>query len=108
VSGFRRSIDSPRYAFAGVRTTDVTPSIAHALGLSVTRGALVVRVEQGSDAERAGGDVILTVAGRRVDAAEGLARIVSEELHPGQTVTSAILRDGKRQDVRVRLGSRTP
>jgi S1-C subfamily serine protease len=38
---------------------------------------------------RAGGDVILTVAGRRVDAAEGLARIVSEELHPGQTVTFA-------------------
>jgi S1-C subfamily serine protease len=57
---------------------------------------------------RAGGDVILTVAGRRVDAAEGLARIVSEELHPGQTVTFAILRDVDRQDVHVRLGSRTP
>jgi S1-C subfamily serine protease len=137
--GFAVPIDSARrsllqlvttgkvaYAFAGVRTTDVTPSIAHALGLSVTRGALVVRVEQGSGAERAGlrqgskareiagvsvragGDVILAVAGRRVDTGEGLARIVSEELHPGQTVTFAILRDGSRQAVRVRLGSRTP
>jgi S1-C subfamily serine protease len=50
--GFAVPIDSARrsllqlvttgkvaYAFAGVRTTDVTPSIAHALGLSVTRGA---------------------------------------------------------------------
>ena len=59
----------------------------------------MVRVERRRDPGR---------AGRRVDRAEGLARIVGEELHPGQTVTFAILRDGDRQDVRVRLGFRTP
>jgi S1-C subfamily serine protease len=117
--GFAVPIDSARrsllqlvttgkvaYAFAGVRTTDVTPSIAHALGLSVTRGAARGQgVEQGSGAERAG---LRQGSKAREIAAEGLARIVSEELHPGQTVTFAILRDVDRQDVHVRLGSRTP
>jgi S1-C subfamily serine protease len=135
--GFAVPIDSARrslrqlvttgkvaYAFAGVRATDVTPSIAHALGLSVSRGALLVQVEAGSAADRAGlrqgsharevagvsvragGDVVLAVAGRRVVTGEDLARIVSEELRPGQTVTFLVLRDGRRLQIPVRLGAR--
>jgi S1-C subfamily serine protease len=137
--GFAVPIDSARrsllqlvttgkvaYAFAGVRTTDLTPSIARALGLSVTRGALIVRVEQGSGAARAGlrqgssvrlvdgvsvrpgGDVIVAVAGHPIASGEDVARIVSEGLRPGQTVIFTVLRDGRKQQIPVQLGSRKP
>ena len=113
-------------AFAGVRTTDVTPSIARALGLPVSRGALIVRVDPGSAAAHAGlregsraskvdgvrvrrgGDVVLAVGRRRIATGEDLARIVGEDLAPGQRVTFTILRGQRRLQVPVRLGSRTP
>ncbi len=134
--GFAVPIDSARrsltqlvttgkvaYAFAGIRTIDVTPTLARNLGLSVHRGALVVKVDPGSAAARAGlrqgsgervvdgvgirtgGDVVVAVAGRRVETAEALSRIVSE-LRPGQNVTFAVLRDGRRLSLHVRLGAR--
>jgi S1-C subfamily serine protease len=137
--GFAVPIDSARrslvqlvttgkvsYAFAGVRTTDVTASIARALGLPVSRGALIVKVEPGSAADRAGlrqgsgaleidgvavrtgGDVVLAIGSRRVTTGEDLARIVSEDLHPGQAVTLTVLRGRRRLQIPIRLGSRTP
>jgi 2-alkenal reductase len=135
--GFAVPIDSARrsleqlvttgkvaYAFVGVRTVDLTPSLARSLRLAVQHGALVVSVEAGTAAAhaglrqgsrervidgltvRSGGDVILGIAGRRVQTGEDLARIVSEELRPGQTVIFSILRDGRRLNVPVRLGAR--
>lgn len=137
--GFAVPIDSARrsllqlvttgkvaYAFAGVRTTDVTPNIARALGFPVSRGAMIVSVDQGSGAARAGlrqgssvrvidgvsvrpgGDVVLAVAGHPIATGEDLARVVSEELRPGETVTFTVLRDGRKQQIRVQLGSRKP
>jgi S1-C subfamily serine protease len=137
--GFAVPIDSARrsltqllttgkvsYAFVGVRTIDVTPTLARNLGLSVQRGALVETVEPGTAAARAGlrqgagqrvingiivrpgGDLILAIAGHRVATGEDVARIVSEGLRPGQTVTFTVLRDGRRVDVPVRLGARKP
>jgi 2-alkenal reductase len=136
--GFAVPIDSARrslvqlattgkvsYAFAGVRTTDVTPTLARALGLSVSRGALIVRVEPGSAAARAGlrqgsrvraiagvsvrtgGDVVVAVAGRPVRTGEDLARIVGEQLRPGQRATFTVLRGGRRLQIPLVLGSRT-
>jgi len=135
--GFAVPIDSARrslvqllttgkvaYAFVGVRTVDVTPTIGRALGLSVTRGALVVAVDKGSGAAaaglrrgstervidgvtvRPGGDVILAIGGRRVDSGEDIARVVAERLRPGQTVPFTVLRDGRRLAVPVHLGTR--
>jgi S1-C subfamily serine protease len=137
--GFAVPIDSARrsltqlvttgrvaYAFAGIRTIDLTPTLARHLGLSVERGALVVKVDAGTAAAhgglrqgsaervieglnvRPGGDVILAIAGRRVQTGEDVARIVSEELLPGQTVVFTVLRDGQRLNLPVRLGARTP
>jgi len=112
------------YAYVGVRTVDVTASIARALGLSVARGALVVKVETGTGAAKAGlragsgqkvvdgvpvtkgADVILAIAGHPVETGEDVARIVSETLAPGQTVTFTVLRGGRRVAVPVRLGAR--
>jgi len=137
--GFAVPIDSARrslaellttgkvsYAFVGVRTMAVTPTLARRLGLNVSRGALIVKVEAGSAAARAGlrqgssereingqsvqagGDVIVAIAGRPVTAGDDVARIVTLDLRPGQSVPFTVLRDGKRVVVPVRLGARTP
>lgn len=135
--GFAVPIDSARrslvqllttgkvaYAFIGVRTVDVTPTIARALGLRVTRGALVVGIDAGSGAAQAGvragkgertidgvsvrpgGDVIVAIAGYRVATGEDVARVVAEYLRPGQTVPLTVLRGGRRRVLSLHLGAR--
>ena len=52
--------------------------------------------------------MILTIGGRPVTAGDDVARIVTLDLRPGQTVPFTVLRDGKRVVVPVRLGARTP
>jgi len=82
----------------GVDAQDVTPELAHMLGLTdVTRGAVVTRVRAGSPAETAGikaGDVIVSLGGKPVAS--------DQELHnleglgsAGAAVQVGILRDGK-------------
>src|ERR671929_1295592 len=66
--------------FIGVVLTDVTPDLQRSLDLSVTRGALVQDVADGSPAERAGirpYDIILSVDGRDVWTNEELIRDIS-------------------------------
>jgi S1-C subfamily serine protease len=132
--GFAVPIDSARrslrelltkghvaYAFAGVQAEDVTPSLAAALKLPMTRGALVDRVTPGGPAAAAGlrggrserpfegqtihtgGDVIVAVDGLPVDSGDGLVRIVTNRLRPGQTVIFSIVRSGRRRTVAVTL-----
>jgi len=115
------------YAYVGVQTQDVTPAIAHALGLSVTHGALVVSVVHNppSPASRAGlrsgsgnvnvlgldvprgADLIIGINGRPVRGADDVVRIVSNQLRPGEVATFTVLRDGERKTIAVRLGSRS-
>jgi S1-C subfamily serine protease len=110
-----------RYAYAGVQSEDVTPSLAAALKLPVRRGALVDRVTRGGPAAaaglrggrgerqfegetvRVGGDVIVAVDGVPVDSADALVRIVTNTLRPGQTAMFAIVRGGHRQTIAVKL-----
>lgn len=113
------------YAYIGVTTQDVTPGIAERFELAADRGALVVRVEDGTPAARAGlvggsrrgtyngleltlgGDLIVAIDGERVDGADDVSRIVTTELLPGQTVEFTVLRGGTRRlAVDVRLGNR--
>jgi S1-C subfamily serine protease len=55
-----------------------------------------------------GGDLIVAFAGRKVERAADIARIVTDDLLPGQTVSVTVLRrgKGKRETVRVRLAER--
>ena len=55
-----------------------------------------------------GGDLIVAFAGRNVERAADIARIVTDSLRPGQTVSVTVLRGGKgkRETVRVRLTER--
>jgi 2-alkenal reductase len=115
------------YAYVGVKTEDVTPAIARALGLKVDHGALVVEVvhDPPSPASRAGlqagsdqvnilgldvprgADLIIGINGRPVRDADDVVRIVSTQLKPGQVATFTILRNGQRKTLAVRLGERS-
>jgi 2-alkenal reductase len=111
------------YAYVGVTTQDVTPALARRYKLGAPRGALIQGVVEGAPAERAGlrgstdeqvfngvpialgGDLIVAFAGRKVERAADIARIVTDSLLPGQTVSVTVIRrgTGKRETVRLRL-----
>jgi S1-C subfamily serine protease len=111
------------YAYVGVTTQDVTPALARRYDLGAARGALIQAVVADGPAARAGlrgstdeqvfngvpialgGDLIVGFAGRKVERAADIARIVTDSLLPGQTVAVTVIRrgTGKKQTVRVRL-----
>ncbi|MGB2717151.1 MAG: trypsin-like peptidase domain-containing protein [Vicinamibacterales bacterium] len=94
--------------YIGVYLTDVTPALQRSLGLSVSHGAMVQDVSATSPAERAGlraYDVIVEVDGREVMSNEELIRDISAR-QPGTVVRLAILREGHRQALAVKLAER--
>jgi S1-C subfamily serine protease len=111
------------YAYVGVMTQDITPALARRYRLGASRGALIQSVVDGAPADKAGlrggtneelfngvpislgGDLIVSFAGRRVQRAADIARIVTDRFLPGDTVAVTVLRrgKGKRETVRVRL-----
>ena len=117
------------YAYVGVTTQDVTPALARQFKLGAPRGALIQTVTKDGPAAKAGlrgasdandredfngisiglgGDLIVAFAGRPVERAADVARIVTDRLRPGDTVSVTVLRGGKgkRETVRVRLVER--
>ena len=114
------------YAYVGVTTQDVTPTLARRYKLGAPRGALIQSVVEDAPAERAGlrgstdskvfngipialgGDLIVAFAGKPVKRAADVARIVTDSLLPGDTVAVTVLRGGKgkRETVRLKLVDR--
>jgi serine protease Do/serine protease DegQ len=90
----------------GVTTQDVTPAVAKQLGLTVTEGAVVQKVEPGSTAEQAGlrpRDVVTATNGRPVRSSGELRNRVG--LTPvGEEVDLTVVRDGRQMRVRARIG----
>jgi 2-alkenal reductase len=113
-----------RYAYVGIQTESMTPSLSRALHYAVDRGALIVDVNGGSPGARAGlrggnqetnvlgqalvtgGDVIVAIDGRPVRSADDVVRIVSSELKPKDVAVFTIVRDGKQKKVAVTLAER--
>jgi 2-alkenal reductase len=112
------------YAFVGISTEDLTPSIARRFHYPVSRGAMIDRVEGGSPGAdaglkagsdeirlngklvRGGGDVVVAIEGTPVASSSDVIRIVSG-LDPGQTAPFSIVRkDGSRKTVPVKLVER--
>jgi len=115
-----------RYAFIGILTEDLTPSIAKRFGYAAHRGALIDTVVAGSGAAAAGlkasthveafrglgvhvgGDAIVAIDGDAVTDAEDVVRIVGTRLYPGEVARFTLVRGHARRVVRVRLGERPP
>jgi 2-alkenal reductase len=115
-----------RYAFIGIETEDLTPSIAKRFGYAARRGALIDTVVPGSGAAKAGleagtrveafrglgihvgGDAIVAIDGSAVTDAEDVVRIVGTRLFPGDVARFTVVRGVTRRVVSVRLGERPP
>ncbi|MER9567335.1 Do family serine endopeptidase [Mesorhizobium sp. M0115] len=94
--------------FIGVRLQEVTPSLAQALDISSTKGALVASVEPGSPAEKAGlqsGDVITRFNGKDIQGVHDLTLAAANE-KPGSKATLTRNRGGSQQEVELTLGQR--
>jgi 2-alkenal reductase len=136
--GFAVPIDSARrslqqleqsgkveYAYVGITTEDLTPSIARRIGYAATQGALIDEVKDGSAGAkagleagthdvvfdgldvRAGGDAIVAIDGIAVRRAEDVVRIVTRLL-PGEKARFTVVRGTNRRTVSVTLDSRPP
>ena len=111
------------YAYLGVTTEDLTPTVARHLGYGVSRGAIVGEVREDGPAAKAGvhggrgdesfngqsvtkgGDVIVAIDGRPVRSADDVVREVAARL-PGQTISVTVVRGGERKVLRAKLGER--
>jgi serine protease Do len=94
--------------YIGVALRDVGPDVQRSLDLAVGAGAFVQDVTAGSPAERAGVrayDVILSLDDRSVVNDEELIRRIAS-LAPGTTVELGLLRDGRQQQLSVKLAER--
>ena len=94
----------------GVTIQPVTSTLAASLGLKDLRGVLVGGVNPGGPADHAGlkmGDVILKLNGKDMNDANEMRNAVAA-MAPGTQVTVTVLRDGKQQNIAVRLGELTP
>ena len=113
------------YSYLGIKTQDLTPTAARRFGFGTTRGAVVVSVEPGSPAAKAGlrgasdeaffngdpgvaknGDVIVALDGQPVATADDVLRLVSQRLVPGQRATLTIYRGAERRRLTLVLGRR--
>jgi S1-C subfamily serine protease len=137
--GFAVPIDSARrsmeqllatgrvhYAYVGVSTEDLTPSIARHFGYAATRGALIDSLVPGGPAASAGlkaatkteafeglgvhvgGDAIVSIDGNPVANAEDVVRIVATKLLPGETARFTVVQGKTRRTVSVKLAERPP
>jgi S1-C subfamily serine protease len=112
------------YAYVGIGSEDMTPTLARRFGYSAGYGAVVESVRAGTPADRAGlrggdhdvdfngttftvgGDLVVAIGGHAVRSADDLVRVVTERLQPGQRVIFTLLRDGQRLRVPVTLDER--
>jgi 2-alkenal reductase len=120
------STGAVRYAYVGIETEDLTPSIAHRFGYAARQGALIDTVVPGTGAAKAGlkagthveafdglgvhvgGDAIVAIDGIPVTSAEDVVRIVATRLYPGEQARFTLVRGDTRRVVAVTLGERPP
>jgi S1-C subfamily serine protease len=129
VSSVRYSLEQLRdtgkveYAYLGVTSETIYPQLADHLGLNVEHGAMITDVVDGGPADKAGihgatdettfqlqrvqtgGDVIVAVDGKAVDANDDLSELIASH-KPGDGVTLEVLRDGERHEVKLTLEAR--
>jgi S1-C subfamily serine protease len=113
------------YAYVGITTEDLTPSIARKFGYGALHGALVDKVKPGTAAAaaglvagtrdvvyqgldvRVGGDAIVAINGVPVRGAEDVVRIVSQRLLPGERSTLTVVRGTHTRQIELTLDRRS-
>jgi S1-C subfamily serine protease len=113
-----------RYAFVGIETEDLTPSIARRFGYAARQGALIDTVLPHTGAEAAGlragtrteafrglgvhvgGDAIVAIDGIPVTGSEDVVRLVATRLFPGEIARFTLVDGHARRVVKVKLGER--
>ncbi|MGA2227680.1 MAG: PDZ domain-containing protein, partial [Syntrophobacteraceae bacterium] len=93
--------------YIGLSLQSLTPELAEGFGLTSTKGALVADVIKDSPAYNAGfkkGDLIVDYEGKEVPDASSLRNSVGIA-SVGQTVTMTVMRDGKKLQIQVKIGS---
>ena len=111
-----------RRASLGVEGTPLWPELANALKLPVQQGILVEEVIPGGAGAQAGirggnrsvlagmrqvrvgGDVIIAIEGKTVSNQTDLS-VMMNRVQPGDNITVTVIRDGKKIDIPVKLGS---
>ncbi|MEJ5081967.1 MULTISPECIES: Do family serine endopeptidase [unclassified Ochrobactrum] len=95
-----------RRGWLGVRIQPVTDDIAQSLGLKDAKGALIAGIIENSGVDNKAikaGDVVIRYDGKPVERARDLPRLVAESA-VGDEVEVVVVRDGKEQTVKVKLG----
>jgi len=90
----------------GVQIQPVTKEIAESVGLKEPKGAMIADPMDGP-AAKAGikaGNVIISIDGTDIADARDLARRIAA-IKPGGTVTLGVWRNGKKEDVKVRIAA---
>lgn len=94
----------------GVEVQDITPELADSFRLPSNEGALISGVVRGGPADAAGvkpGDILIGVAGRKVDDPESMLNLVAG-LQPGQSAAFKLRRGQGEVDVNIKVGKRPP
>jgi 2-alkenal reductase len=113
------------YLGIGFDPNPVTAIVAEALKLPVSNGVFVRSVVEGGPADAAGieadieetkivngapypinSDIIVKINDRKVITSEDIIDYLATDTEVGQAITLTILRDGKQQEVQVKLGAR--
>jgi len=103
------NLEPEKRGYLGVYVDEVTPEKAKQLNLPGEYGVIVSRVAEESPAAKAGvkeNDVIIEYNGTRVEGALQFGRMISETPE-GRTVTLKIIREGKKQELKATIGSRS-
>ncbi len=94
--------------YLGIGIQDLTVDLAQALGTTLTEGAVVSQVNEGSPAKRAGlreDDVVVALDAAKIATGGALTRAVALK-RPESTVSLTVVRAGKTIEVKVVLGTR--
>ena len=94
----------------GARIQPVTDDIAESVGLDKAKGAMIAAIDPESPAQQAKlqpGDVILSYDGKPIDRSRQLPRLVAAT-PPDKQVKLTIWRDGKEQDVELKVAALNP
>lgn len=90
----------------GIAFQPVDDTLAQAFKVKTKDGAMVANVTPGSPAEKGGlrnGDIIIEVAGKKLDEASDLPTLVAS-LSPGKVAGFKVLRNGKSKTLKVKIG----